>query len=67
VRLVVLGDIITPDVPRSRRHDAGTFLSADAAEIVDVVEQRVDERAGLVARGGMTMPAGLSTTIRSAS
>ena len=30
-------------------HDARPLLSADAAEIVDVVEQRVDERAACVA------------------
>ena len=33
--------------------DARPLLAADAAEIVDVVEQRIDERAARVAGGGM--------------
>jgi hypothetical protein len=34
-------------------HDTRTLLAADAAQIVDVVEQRVDERPAGVAGGGM--------------
>ena len=68
VRGVVLGDD-----HQSRRaaiqpvHDARPLLAADAAQVVDVVEQRVDERAALrgPAAGCTTIPAGLSTTIRS--
>ena len=46
VRAVVLGDdhqarraLVEP------MHDAGSLLAADAAEIVDVMQQRIDERA----------------------
>ena len=34
-------------------HDARTLLAADAAQIVDVMEQRVHQRAAGVAGGGM--------------
>ena len=54
VRIVVLGDhhharraLVEP------MHDAGTDFAADAAQVLDVVQQRVDERAGRIAGGGM--------------
>ena len=67
VRRVVLGDHHQPRRAAVEPvHDAGTLFAADAAEIVDVVEQRVHQRAAACpAAGCTTMPAGLSTTIRS--
>ena len=69
VRRVVLGDH-----HHARRaaveamDDAGPRFAADAAQIRDVVEQRVDERAGRVAGARMhDHPAGLLSTARSAS
>ena len=59
VRGVVLGDD-----HQARRaaiepvHDAGPLLAADAAEIVDVMEQRVHQRAARVAGGRMHDHAG---------
>ena len=54
-----LATTITPDVPRSSRCTMpGPQLAADAAEIRDVVEQRVDERARRVAGAGMHDHAG---------
>ena len=59
VRAVVLGDH-----HQARRaaieamHDARPQLAADAAEVVHLVQQRVDERALRVARGGMDDHAG---------
>jgi hypothetical protein len=69
VRGVVLRDTMTPDVPRSSRCTMpGRSLAADAAEIGDVVEQSVDERARrMTAPGWTTIPAGLLTTTMSAS
>ena len=39
-------------------HDAGPHLAADAAEVLDVMEQRVDQRAGRIARGRVHHHAG---------
>ena len=39
-------------------HDARPHFTADAAEVLDVVQQRVDQRAGRVAGGGMHHHAG---------
>ena len=69
VRGVVLGD----DHHAGRAlvetmHDARPQLAADAAQVGDVVQQRVDERAAVVSRAGCTtIPAGLLTTTTSAS
>ena len=42
---------MTPDVPAIEpMHDAGPHFAADAAQIVDVVQQRVDQRAAACAR-----------------
>ena len=50
VRRVVLGDHHQPGrAAVEAMHDAGPLLAADAAEVVDVVEQRVDQRAAGVA------------------
>ena len=49
-------------------HDPRPLLAADAAEVVDVMEERVHQRpVAWPAAGCTTMPAGLSTTIRSRS
>ena len=54
VRGVVLGDDHQPRrAAIEPMHDARPLFAADAAQIVDVMEQRVDERAARVARGGM--------------
>ena len=54
VRRVVLGDHHQPRRAAIEPvHDAGPLFAADAAEIVDVVEQRVHQRAAGVARGRM--------------
>ena len=54
VRLVVLGDDHQPRRALVQPvHDAGPLLAADAAEIVHVVEQRVDERAAGMSRRRM--------------
>ena len=64
-----LATTITPDVPRSSRWTMpGPQLAADAAQVGEVVEQRVDQRArAWPAPGWTTMPAGLFSTARSAS
>ena len=50
VRRVVLGDDHQPRRAAVEPvHDAGPLLAADAAQIVDVVEQRVDQRSARVA------------------
>ena len=49
VRGVVLGDDDQAGRPAIEAvHDARTFLAADAAQVVEVMEQRVDERAARV-------------------
>jgi hypothetical protein len=58
MRGVVLGTIITPDVPRSSGARCRPFDAADAAEAPHVMEQRVDERAARVPGAGMDHQAG---------
>ena len=54
VRRVVLGDHHQPRrAAVETMHDPGPLLAADAAEIVDVVQQRVDQRAARMARRRM--------------
>ena len=59
MRPIVLGDHHHPGRPAvEAMHDAGPQLAADAAQVLDVVQERVDEGAVGVARGGMDDHAG---------
>ena len=54
VRRVVLGhDHQARRAAVEPMHDAGPLLAADAAQVVDVMEQRVDQRAAGVSGGRM--------------